>query len=194
MSHPIVVTLVENGTTEITVPGERTLVTQVGGDLTEVLQPVPPVVVTLLSQGFEGDVVAYVDAAAASAAAALQSELNASDSELIEVGENLFAGALVNIYYAPEAMARLADASTYGKEAMGFVSSAVLTGGVARVFASGNNTHVTGLVPGPQFLSTAPGLATQTSPDSSGNIVQRVGFASRANNLNFQSHPPVTLS
>lgn len=194
MSHPIVVTLVENGVTEITVPGESTLVTEIGTASTVVAPPAEPVVVTLVSIGVGGDVAAYADAAAASAAAALQSELNASDSEFIEASEDLFEGALVNIYHTPAARMRLADATAYGKEAMGFVTEVVLTGATSRVYASGNNTLVTGLVPGPQFLSTAPGLATHISPASSGNIVQRVGFASRATNLNFQSHPPVTLS
>jgi hypothetical protein len=131
MAHPIVVTLVENGVTEITVPGESTLVTEVGVASTVVAPPPEPVVVTLLSIGVGGDVEAYADAAAASAAAALQSELNASDSDLIEAGENLFAGALVNIYYTPGAKMRLADATAYGKEAMGFVTEVVTLGQTA---------------------------------------------------------------
>jgi len=54
MSHPIVVTLVENGVTEITVPGESTLVTEIGTASTVVAPPAEPVVVTLVSIGIGG--------------------------------------------------------------------------------------------------------------------------------------------
>lgn len=194
MNHPVVVKLVENGVTEITVPGERVLLTQIGGDLTEVQLPGEPAVVTLLSQGFEGDIAGYANAAAASAAAALQSELNAANTDMIEASEDLPGGCLVNVFQDGGPRLRKADATTDERTATGYILEDVLAGDIVRVYFSGNNTKVTGLVPGPQFLSTAPGLATHTRPTSSGNSVQNVGVATRATSLNFLGGLPVTLS
>jgi hypothetical protein len=90
---------------------------------------------------------------------------------------------------------RKADASTSGKEAHGFVKAAVSNGAAATVYFEGTNSQVTGLTPGVQYLSAAtPGLSTATAPSASGNVVQRVGFATAAAALNFQSMPPVVLA
>jgi hypothetical protein len=53
---------------------------------------------------------------------------------------------------------------------------------------------VTGLTPGPQFLSTTAGVATATAPSGAGNVVQRVGFATAAAALNFQAGVPIVLA
>jgi hypothetical protein len=149
MAHPIVVTLVENGVTEITVPGERTLVTQVGGDLTEVFQPGEPVVVTLLSQGFEGDIAAYADAAAASAAAALQSELNAANTDLVEAVEAATADVLTQVFQ--NLRASITNASTAGTEQEGTL---VVTGSVQEVASASD-----------QYLGELSILAIVLQPD-----------------------------
>lgn len=116
-----------------------------------------------------------------------------ADTASITTSENLAAGDLVNIYDSTGAKCRKADASTAGKEAHGFVLSAYTSPAPATVYFEGTNTQVTGLTPGNQFLSTTPGLCSATAPSGSGNVVQRVGFASAATAMNFQSQPPIVL-
>lgn len=190
MSHRVVVNLVEVGTTEITVSGQHILLTEIGGATTTVEDPE---IVTLFSTGLTGDIAVLADAAAASAAAALQSELNASNSELLEASENIFAGALVSIWESSGPKIRLSSAAL-GRVASGYVLEAALMGETVRVYFDANNTAVTGLVPGSQFLSLASGLATHTPPSASGQVFQRVGFASRATSLNFRWGDPITLA
>jgi hypothetical protein len=118
-----------------------------------------------------------------------------ADTSSIVSSENLAAGDLVNIWdNAGTANVRKADATVAGKEAHGFVLSAVTSPAAATVYFEGSNTGVTGLTPGPQFLSATAGLCTATAPSASGNVVQRVGFATSATNMNFQSQTPVVLA
>lgn len=117
-----------------------------------------------------------------------------ADTAIVTASEALAAGDLVNIWNSTGAKVRKADATTAGKEAHGFVLSAVAGAGAATVYFEGTNTAVTGLTPGPLFLATTAGGASSTAPSAAGNIVQRVGFAISATALNFQSQPPVTLA
>jgi hypothetical protein len=118
-----------------------------------------------------------------------------ADTAAITASEALAAGDLVNIWNSTGAKVRKADASVAGKEAHGFVLAAVSSSATATVYFEGTDTQVTGLTPGVQFLSAAtPGAATGTAPSASGNVVQRVGFATAATALNFQSMPPVVLA
>lgn len=119
-----------------------------------------------------------------------------ADTASITASEALAAGDLVNIWNnGGTANARKADGSTSGKEAHGFVLSAVANGAAATVYFEGTNTQCTGLTPGNQFLSAStPGKSTATAPSASGNVVQRVGFATSATAMNFQSQPPVVLA
>ena len=117
-----------------------------------------------------------------------------ADTQVITASEALAAGDLVNIWNSTGAKARKADASTAGKEAHGFVIASVLNAGAATVYFEGNNAQVTGLTPGVQYLSTTPGTAQATAPSGTGNVVQRVGFATDAANLNFQSNVPIVLA
>lgn len=117
-----------------------------------------------------------------------------ADTASITASEALSAGDLVNIWNSTGAKVRKADATTAGKEAHGFVLSAVSSSATAVVYFEGTDTGVTGLTPGVQYLSTTPGTATGTPPSSSGNVVQRVGFATAATALNFQSNAPVVLA
>lgn len=118
----------------------------------------------------------------------------AADTASITASEALAAGDLVNIHNSSGAKVRKADASTSGKEAHGFVIASVLNGGTATVYFEGSNAQVTGLTPGVQYLSTTPGLCTATAPSGSGNVVQRVGFATASTSMNFQSQAPVVLA
>lgn len=118
-----------------------------------------------------------------------------ADTAAVEASEALSAGDLVNIYDSLGAKCRKADASTSGKEAHGFVLENVNSAATATIYFEGNNPQVTGLTPGVQFLSAVtPGAASVTAPTGSGNTVQKVGFATSATNINFQSGVPITLA
>lgn len=118
-----------------------------------------------------------------------------ADTASITASENLAAGNFVNVWNdAGTAKVRKADATTAGKEAHGFVLSAVTSGAAATVYFEGPNIGVTGQTPGPVFLSTTAGIATSTAPSSAGNVVQRIGVATGATSINFETGQPITLA
>ncbi len=118
----------------------------------------------------------------------------AADTALIQASENLAAGDYVNVHNVAGAFrVRKADATTSGKEAHGFVLAAVTSGQNGTVYFEGSNSGVTSQTPGVVFLSTTAGTGTATAPSGSGNIVQRIGFATAAANVNFQSNVPIVL-
>lgn len=117
-----------------------------------------------------------------------------ADTASITASEALAAGDLVNVWNSTGAKVRKADATVAGKEAHGFVLAAVLITAAATVYFEGTDTGVTGLTPGVQFLSTTAGTSSSTPPSGSGNVVQRVGFATAATALNFQSLEPIVLA
>jgi hypothetical protein len=117
-------------------------------------------------------------------------------TQQIIASESLSAGNLVNIYNnSGTANCRKADGSTTGKSADGFVLSAVTALATATVYFPGDeNTAVTALTPGPQFLSdTTPGACSTTIPSTAGHVIQRVGDASTATNLIFQPGQVIEL-
>jgi len=73
------------------------------------------------------------------------------------------------------------------------VLAAVESAANATVYFEGTNDQVTGLTPGRQFLSTTPGGCTATAPSGSAQVIQRVGFATSATSMNFQSQTPLVL-
>lgn len=102
--------------------------------------------------------------------------------------ENLAAGDFVNLWNNGGVLSvRKADATAAGKEADGFVLSAVTSPTSAAVYLEGINTSVAGLTIGSfYFLSAAsPGLPTTTAPSASGNVVQALGKANSATTLSF---------
>lgn len=118
-----------------------------------------------------------------------------ADTASITTSEALAAGDFVNIWNSTGAKARKADASTSGKEAHGFVLAAVGSGAAATVYFEGTNTQVTGMTPGPVFLSASTaGAATSTAPSGTGQVVQRIGFATGTTAVNFQSQSPIVLA
>jgi hypothetical protein len=159
----------------------------IGGELTQVEAKV-----SSAGAGDAGKIVA-LDAAGRISETMMPTGIGA-DTASVACTEDLAAGDLVNVYNSSGAKCRKADASTAGKEAHGFVKQSYTNGQTVVIYFEGNNDQVTGLTPGKQYLSTTPGLATNTAPSASGNVVQRVGFASAADNLNFQSQNPITLS
>ena len=124
------------------------------------------------------------------------------DTKILRASEQLAAGDLVNIWEATNptdsfpagARVRKADATTVGKEAHGFVLTAVSAGGEGSVYFEGANTSSGSLTPGRLFLSTIAGQTTSTAPSGSGNVVQRVGFAVSSTEFNFQSNDPIVLA
>ena len=119
-----------------------------------------------------------------------------ADVKSLVTSENLAAGDLVNIWNnASVATARKADGSAAGKEAHGFVLAATTSPASALVYFEGANTQCTGLTPGPQFLSgTTAGKPSATAATGTGKIVQRVGFAVSATEMNFDAAQPIVLA
>lgn len=118
-----------------------------------------------------------------------------ADTATITTSEAIASGDFVNIWNSTGAKCRKADAATAGKEAHGFVLVGVGSGAAATVYFEGTNTAVTGQTPGVCYLSAATaGLATGTAPSAAGNVVQRIGFATSATAINFQSNQSVTLA
>lgn len=117
-----------------------------------------------------------------------------ADTQTITASEALSAGDLVNIHNSSGAKVRKADATTSGKEAHGFVLAGVSNGASATVYFEGTITGLSGLTAGVQYLATTAGQATATAPSGSGNVVQRVGYATSTTTLNFQSMNPIVLA
>lgn len=119
----------------------------------------------------------------------------AADTAAIATSESLAAGDLVNIYDAAGvATARKADGITAGKPAHGFVLASFTHPATAVVYFEGNNSAVTGLTAGTQYLSTTAGATTAVAPSGAGNVVQVVGFATSATSVNFQSGTLIVLA
>jgi len=118
-----------------------------------------------------------------------------ADTASVVTSESLAAGDWVNIHASTGSKARKADATTAGKEVDGFVLAAVTAPAAATVYFEGTNNQVSGMTPGsPVFLSTTPGVGAHTVPSASGNIVQRIGVAVSATEVNFERGAPVTLA
>ncbi|QTN29594.1 hypothetical protein HZ993_07190 [Rhodoferax sp. AJA081-3] len=112
---------------------------------------------------------------------------------LIQASQDIFAGALVNIFDDGGFFrVRLADATASGYEAMGYVLEAALAGTPAVVYFKGSNTAVADMNAGAQYLTTEPGVAGLLAPKGSGRVLQRVGFASSSTRLHFQAGTPTT--
>jgi len=116
-----------------------------------------------------------------------------ADTATVTTSEALAAGDWVNIHNSSGAKVRKADATVQGKEADGFVLAAASSAASALVYFEGRNTQVSGQTVGPVYLQTTAGLGGATVPSASGNVVQRVGVAVSATEVNFQRGEPVTL-
>lgn len=116
------------------------------------------------------------------------------DTKTIAASEALAAGDWVNVWNSTGAKVRKADATTAGKEAHGFVLAAVSSGGNALVYFEGTNTQVSGQTPGPVYLQTTAGTGGATIPSASGNVVQNLGVAVSATEVNFERGTLVVLA
>jgi len=113
----------------------------------------------------------------------------------VVASESLAANDLVNVWDdAGTPKARKADASTVGKEAVGFVTDSYAAAASATVYLDGRITGLTGLTTGARhYLSAAtPGAVTTTPPAASGNVVQYVGLAMSTSILDFVETNPIT--
>lgn len=119
-----------------------------------------------------------------------------AETKSLPATEALSSGDFVNIYDNSGAVScRKADASTQGKEAHGFVLTAVASGAAATVYVAGINTHLSGLNGGPtMYLATTAGGATATAPSGAGNVVQELGQRLSATEIAFAPKLPVTLA
>jgi hydrogenase maturation factor len=117
-----------------------------------------------------------------------------ADVKIIQASEALAAGDFVNVHDASGARVRKMDATTAGKTADGFVLAAVSSGSNATVHFEGTNNQVTGQTPGPVYMQTTAGVAGATVPSAAGNVVQQVGVAVSATEINFERGVPVTLA
>jgi hypothetical protein len=88
---------------------------------------------------------------------------------------------------------RKADANDPAKEAHGFVTAAVASGASATVYTDGANDQVSGLTPGPVWLSETAGGVTQAPTTPSGGISQLLGVAVTATKINVDIQPSVEL-
>ena len=120
----------------------------------------------------------------------------AADTLMVVASETLSAGDFVNVWDdAGTAKVRKADASMAGKEADGFVVSAVTSGQSGLVYFEGRNSGLTGLTLGARYyLSTSPGATTSTAPAGSGNVVQYLGRATTATSLVFEGTDGIILA
>lgn len=103
--------------------------------------------------------------------------------------ENLTVGNFINLYNNTTINSRKADATTSSKPANGFVLAGVTSPANATVYGiSTKNTQQSGMTIGArQYLATTAGTRTETSPSSSGNIVQYLGIASAATTIVFSN-------
>lgn len=115
------------------------------------------------------------------------------DVSVLEVTDSVAAGDFVSIWQETGvAKARLADASSIGKQADGFVESAFTAGQVATIFHTGINGNLAALDQGVEYyLSTTPGKVTDVVPQAPGNSVQRIGKSISATELVYEAAQPI---
>lgn len=118
-----------------------------------------------------------------------------SQVKILPASEDLSGGDFVNIWDDEgTAKARLADGSTTGKEAHGFVKAAALSGANATIYFEGQNDQVSGVTGGKVWLSTStPGGFTQTPPTGDGKTCQLIGTGVSATAIDFEAQMPITL-
>lgn len=110
------------------------------------------------------------------------------DTASVVASEVLSAGDFVNIWNdAGTAKCRKADASTFGKHAHGFILEGVDADSTAEIYFEGTNNQVSGAIPGDVLLSAStPGGFTSNPPSASGQVVQRLGVAISATEINVE--------
>lgn len=119
-----------------------------------------------------------------------------SETRSMQASEALAAGDLVNIWNSGGPRMRKADATSAGKEAHGFVLSAIASGASGTLYPEENVVSgLSGLTPGArQFLSATAGGRTETVPATGGQVAQIVGVALSATEMLFRPETPIVLA
>lgn len=114
----------------------------------------------------------------------------------VVASEALTAGAMVNLWSnAGVTNARLADCSSSGKQAHGFVLAACAPGATATVYLPSQiNSGLTALTPAAQYWLGTAGAVTVTPPNTAGYLSQVVGVANGATSLTFIPGPAIVLA
>lgn len=120
----------------------------------------------------------------------------AADVKVANASEALAAGDYVNVYdVAGTTTIRKASAADATKPANGFVLNNVTSGQPATVYFEGFNTALTGLTAGVVYAlsATTPGavVALASAPAANGNILQVLGVATAANEINTEIAQPI---
>lgn len=117
------------------------------------------------------------------------------DAKTVLASEALTIGP-VNVYNnAGTPNVRKADATAEGKEANGFVLAAVSSGANATVFFEGRIAGLSSLTIGARYyLATTAGTLSATAPSTAGNVVQYVGTAMSATEVDFEPAEPITVA
>ena len=121
----------------------------------------------------------------------------AADQQGVTASEAIAAGALVNMWTSSGAvLARNADGSTSGKQADGYVTAAVVSGGTATVLFNGINPAPVGAVSaGLAYLSdTAVGNLMSAGATTAGHTYQQVGVVISGGQLQFNPQQPIVRS
>lgn len=106
--------------------------------------------------------------------------------------ETLAAGDLVHMRSDGEI--EKANATTSAKPASGFVKVGITAAAAGPLYGEGIIGGFVGLtIGGDVWLDTTAGIATQTPPSSSGNIVQKVGVAWSATEVKFEAGQTIEL-
>jgi hypothetical protein len=119
-----------------------------------------------------------------------------ADTKLIVTSEALTAGDFVNIYdVSGTATCRKASAADATKPAHGFVLDNVSSAANATVYFEGPNTALTGLTAGTTYVlsATTPGgvVALASAPGAAGNVLQTLGVATAATEVNVEIGNPI---
>jgi len=118
------------------------------------------------------------------------------DTVSIVASETLSAGDLVNIFDdTGTAKMRKADTTTAGKEADGFVLSAVTATESGNCYFEGVITGLSTLTAGTRYYAdgTTPGGIVDTVPSTTGNVVQYIGRAISTTSLTFEPDAGIIL-
>lgn len=111
----------------------------------------------------------------------------------VACGEAIAAGSLVSIVSVSGVHTLYKADADNGRPADGFVLESGVIGQEIPVYADGYNPLVSGLEPGPVFLSTTPGGVTSVPPQTAGSIVQNVGHSPNSTTLNFTAGMAVLI-
>lgn len=119
-----------------------------------------------------------------------------ADVAIMTASEAIPAGAFVNVWNnAGVPSVRNADGSAGangGKQADGFVLSAMTSGATGLVYFGGVNTAVTSQTPGVVYLSaTTAGGLSPTGAAAAGQTYQEIGMALSATSIQFDRQMPI---